>query len=157
MKDFDIFDSFLDAVFVTDSSGLIKYANLAAAQLADSSTIRLEGKQTLTEALNFSPELKIKDGNANYQEFSVKSKKGTAGSVNLISREIKSDKKKLHLFVLRDISLEKTLQQKFQRELQEKNRKIFHMESLVEFNQTTKLLSDSNQLINEFIKFVISK
>jgi len=183
---FDVFDSFLDAVLAVDEKGIIRYCNPAAALLLQSSIIRLIDKTSFAQIIQFDPELKMNsnflaiegDTSQPYREYDFRLPRGESGSVNLTTKKIFLNNTSLHLVIMRDVSLEKTLHQKYQNEIKEKleiidkeveqriqlqmlnvelDRKIFHMSCLLNYNQKTRTISDSNHILNEFIGYLTER
>lgn len=187
MFKFDLFDSFLDGVLFVDATGLIVYSNQTASVLLNLSVNRLVNKKKIYEVLTLKPAIENwtkldfseqQISNEFYQEFEFETPQGITGSINLVSKIVKTEEQTYQMIVMRDISLEKTLHVKYQHELREKNlalereiyhsktlenlndqldRRIFHIECLFDFSQKTRLLSDSNHLVNEFIEFIVAK
>ncbi len=178
-----IFDQFLDAVFVINKDGVVEYTNETGAFLFNRSISRIVNKKSILELARFEPELRLTssldDGNnfQPYREYIIRVD-GQLKYVNLAVELLELDGSLGSLLLIRDVTLEKSLHEKYHKELYEKNkvlelemqqrvslqlltteldRKVFEISCLLEFTQRTRLISDANHLFNEFIDFMIER
>lgn len=147
---YTLFDSSLDSIVVISHDGLIQYTNEAFANLFESTPKRLIGKKNIRDLSQFTDsfwrlidETKIKNEISPYIEidFLIGESKDHSSLVTIQPSPINEQLTNTPHMVLtfRDVSLEKVLQQKYKRELNEKeayinrlNRKLFEVSYLLE-------------------------
>lgn len=133
MSDFKLFDQFQDSILVVDSDGHALYANVAATILLDVSAKRLSGRKPLQQFVTFDPNPFEQAGGiagvtdvTPMREVNFSSSSGKEGSVQVTLLPVPdyfpklADGKGQWIVYLRDVSLEKTLADKYRAELDQK-------------------------------------
>lgn len=117
-----IFESFFDPVFIVDQNWIILNTNSAGSSWADMSPKRIEGKLGLNQVFNFTPNLTEHIHLLNtteptpYIEFQLAGRQKKA-RVQLSAQQLNEGQ---WLVYFRDVTLEETLQGKYQEQLKEK-------------------------------------
>ncbi|MEN0058207.1 MAG: GGDEF domain-containing protein [Bdellovibrio sp.] len=181
----EVFDHFLDAVFLISSNGVIIYCNQGAVALFQFSLKRTVGKSSLENIMQLTPSFESQGGMDHkasdeglYREYEFKTPSGVSGAVNLVWSKIQMNGEERMLVIMRDVSIEKLLHSKYNTERREKSklleqdlerrvqlqiinseydRKLFHMNCLVEFGQRTRSLTNGSQVLNELGQYVVSR
>ncbi len=133
-----VFDNFLDAVVVIDRNLRVWYANVAAGALFEVSIRRLRDGKVLSEIATFDPELfedvselwAIKEASP-YREVHFDSMSGKSGDVRVsFQLDRGSDgNDPMWIMYVRDVTLERQLQDKYLAELQHKDDLIVDLRS----------------------------
>jgi two-component system chemotaxis sensor kinase CheA len=124
--DYKIFDTLLDAVIVVDSEWGVHYGNDAAGTLCGLSARRFKGAKPLSHFIQFSEEL-LKPGagelSTQYRELPFQTSSGASGWIQF-SMQVDPQASGYYLVYLRDVSLEKSLHDKYRAELDQKEQVI---------------------------------
>lgn len=176
MSDYRVFDTFQDAVLVIDDEGRVFYGNEAATLLFEVSARRLSSGKPLTQFVSFSPDpfeaagplVEVKEA-TQVKEVEFSASSGKAGWTQ-VSFQPQPDfftnepeEKNRWIVCLRDVSLEKTLHDKYKDELDQKEAVIQdlrvaqakledysrNLEKMVEAR--TQELREANQLLKTIL------
>ncbi len=138
MKDFSVFDSLIDSVFVIDEDRHIRYCNNAAASLCDSSVRRLSrGSMYFYEVIRINDEslfVNVRGTRGQHEPVPLTEldyqilKSGRVGKTQLLMQPFSSEFENLWVVILHDVTLEETLHVKYQGELQAKEVVIEELE-----------------------------
>jgi two-component system, chemotaxis family, sensor kinase CheA len=133
MIDYKLFDTFQDAVLVLDEEGRVVYGNVAATFLLEVSAKRLSSGKPLAQYVEFSPapyeNLKSVNEATQLREVAYTASSGKAGWIQVVvhpqpdffsAASTDEAEKNRWILALRDVSLEKTLHDKYKAELDKK-------------------------------------
>ncbi|RYZ69271.1 MAG: hypothetical protein EOP05_15095, partial [Proteobacteria bacterium] len=133
MIDYKLFDTFQDAVLVLDQDGKVVYGNVAATFLLEVSAKRLGSGKPLSNYVEFNPppyeSLTTVTESTQLREVAFTASSGKAGWIQVVvhpqpefySAASEDESEKMRWIVaLRDVSLEKTLHDKYKAELDKK-------------------------------------
>lgn len=141
----DIFDTFLDSVFVINKDKQIVYCNPISTQLTGLSQKRILKSDDLSSVIHF---LDTEDqGELNtgkYHELSYKCPNGTKGTARVLWQDIRELNHTI--IILQDTTLEITLCNKYKNELEEKQKVISELE------QAKSQLDDYNKNLEQIIE-----
>lgn len=137
MSDYRLFDSFQDAVLVIDSEINVFFGNIAATLLFEVSSRRLAGGKPLSHLISFEPDpvaalgdLDLLDQATQVKEVAFSASSGKEGWAQVSIQPQPSFfaegplERKRFIVSLRDVTLEKTLFDKYKAELDKKERVI---------------------------------
>lgn len=163
---FKYFDTFLDAVFITDEKMEVVYCNDAAAELTGISIRRLKSAQLKkifnldNDLLNKIEKLPKKTDSLPYTESKFTSSKGKTGLIWLSAQRTENN---TWLLIFRNMTIEASLQKKYLVEIEEKEATIVKLENaqneLKKYSKDledmvrnrTKLLNKANQLLKAIL------
>jgi two-component system chemotaxis sensor kinase CheA len=133
MTDYRIFDAFQDSVFVVDADGCVVYGNVATTFLFEVSLRKLMAKKPMAQFVEFEPnpvaEYKTWTGitePTQMKEIAFTSPSGRKGWVQIVIQpqpaffSTVTEEQHRWIVCLRDVSLEKTLHDKYRGELDQK-------------------------------------
>lgn len=134
LSDFSLFETLLEAVFVLNAKNEIIYCNPASASLIDISSrkiLKIRSMTALMQFSNASTELAlIKDVTepTPYRESDFSSTSGKTGRVQYSIQPVMFKDNQAWVIYLKDVTLEASLQNKYQKESQEKENYIRELE-----------------------------
>lgn len=142
--DTGLFDSLLDGVLILDENKAFVYANEAFARIADVPLRRMKTK-TISEVLSCHEDFwasitldKLQSEGSPYRELACVKHDKQEVSLQVSARLFRTNEKTLLVLYFRDVTLEKTLQLKYRKELDQKDlvikeldKKLFEMQFLL--------------------------
>jgi two-component system chemotaxis sensor kinase CheA len=133
--EFKIFDTLLEPVFIINNQCKVIYCNEPAVQISGLTMRKLLKLNSFEEAFKFNPEInvfknieEITDPTP-YKELYFETQEGQKGKVQITCQAMSSGNESSWLIYFRDVTLEETLQKKYQQELEKKESVIKDLET----------------------------